>query len=537
MGSMRLRPGWLVFLLTAFAAVAVGATGGLLLARYRAAALASATDRESLLVRSRAQLIGNEVAALVAEITRLSRLAEIDLADGTLEPEKRVLRIARRDTVLFAMSIAILDPEGTVLWSEPQGARPAAPGALLVGLARGQGRTALHFASGEIDVAAPIPGRGAIVGIVSGQAARALFGEALAGEVRDRGAVAVVLPGDSVREEVDVAREVRGVVPAGMARLDGTGQEWVRDAAGGRWLVTQAQVGDTPLILRLVLSAADVEGDLLAPFRRLVATVAVAVLLAILVGAAFGLAIRRLERAEVELDRSRHLAAMGKTSAAIAHEVKNGLNGLSVALDLLATGKGDPAALRQVHAQARAEIERLRDVAEDLTLFAATPRLARAPVDLAELCRDAAAAVADLAADSGVEVAVAAGAPVPAWGDAAKLLGAVTNLARNGVEAMGPGAFGERPGARRVARSRRLELEARVVDGAAVVEIRDDGPGLAPEVRARLFQPFVTTKRTGTGLGLAIASRVVTAHGGRIEALERPAGGTTFRVILPVEAA
>lgn len=535
---MRLRPGWLVFLLTAFAAVAVGATGGLLLVRYRAAALSSAADRETLLVRSRAQLIGNEVAAVVAEIARLSKLAEIDLADGTLEPEKRVLRIARRDTVLFAMSIAILDADGTVLWAEPLGARPAAPGALLVGLARGQGRASVHFASGELDVAAPVPGRGAIVGIVSGRAARALFGEALAAEVRERGALELVLPGGANRADLEVARAARGDLPTGVTRrLEGPGQEWAQDADGGRWLVTQAEVGETPLVLRLVLSARDVEGDLGAPFRRLVATVALAVLLAILVGAALGLAVRRLERAEVELDRSSHLAAMGKTSAAIAHEVKNGLNGLSVALDLLAARRGDPATLRQVHAQAHTEIGRLRDFADDLTLFAAPPRLTPAPLDLARLCRDAAAAIAELAAEAGVEVSVAATAPVPARGDAAKLLGAVTNLARNGVEAMGPGAFGERPGDPPVARSRRLELGARAADGVAVLEVRDDGPGLAPEVRARLFQPFVTTKRTGTGLGLAIASRVVTAHGGRIEAVDRPGGGTTFRVILPAEGA
>jgi two-component system sensor kinase FixL len=66
-----------------------------------------------------------------------------------------------------------------------------------------------------------------------------------------------------------------------------------------------------------------------------------------------------------------------------------------------------------------------------------------------------------------------------------------------------------------------------------VVEVADRGPGLAPEVRERLFEPFVTTKRTGTGLGLAIARRVVEAHGGEIEAEARPGGGTVFRVLLP----
>jgi signal transduction histidine kinase len=531
------RPGLVVVLLTAFAAVAVGGTGGLLLVRYRSAAVASAAAREEVLVRARAQLIGNELGALVAEIARLSRLAEIDLADGTLEPEKRVLKIARRDTVLFAMSIAILDAQGVPVWSEPQGVDPAAPGAMLVGLARGQGRAAVHFAPGEIDVAAPIAGRGAMVGIVSGQAARALFGEALATAVRPQGTVDLVLPGGPGRADVAVASDRQGAPPPDAGDAGEGGQVWIRDAKGVPWLVTEAAVEGTPLVLRLVVPASVVEGELVGPFRQLVVIVAVAVLLALAIGLALGLAVRRLEKAEVELARSRHLAAMGKTTAAIAHEVKNGLNGLSMALDVLAAHRADAATLAAVHGQARAGIGRLRDVADDLTFFAGSPRLRPAPLDLGQLCRDAAAAVADLAADAGVEVEVSAPAPVAVHGDPAKLLGAVTNLARNGVEAMGPGAFGEPLGEPRRARRRRLELAARAAPEGAVLEVTDDGPGLAPEVRARLFEPFVTTKRTGTGLGLAIASRVVTAHGGRIEALPRPQGGTVFRVVLPAEEA
>ena len=70
-----------------------------------------------------------------------------------------------------------------------------------------------------------------------------------------------------------------------------------------------------------------------------------------------------------------------------------------------------------------------------------------------------------------------------------------------------------------------------------LVEVADRGPGLPAEVRQHLFEPFVTTKRTGTGLGLAIARRVVEAHGGRIEALPRPGGGTVFRLAFPLALA
>lgn len=531
-----LRTGWLVFALVAFGTLAVGATGGLLLSRYRAASLQAVAEREAILVRARAHLVGDELGNLVAEVTRLSRLAEIDLADGNLEPEKSVLRIARRDSVAFSVAIAILDASGAVLWAEPREARPTVDGSLLVGLARARGRASTHVADGEVDVAAPIAGQGAIVAVVSGRSAPSLFGEALRRALRRSGEVSLVLPGGPSRPEVVVAAERAGPAPPSpSSRAASGGQAWIADARGGRWLVTEAAVGDGPLVLRLVQAAGEVEGGLSPAFDRLLALVAVATVLAVGVGAALGVAIRRLERADVELARSRDLAAMGKTAVAIAHEVKNSLNGLSVAVDLLSAGRAPPETAREIQAGVRAEIARLRDVAEDLTLFAGPgPRLAMAEVDVAALCRQAAAAVADLAADCGVGVELdVPEEPLTVRGDAGRLLGAIVNLARNGVEAMGPGAFGEPLGAARVARERRLALAARPGAGGAVVEVRDRGPGLAPEVRARLFEPFVTTKRNGTGIGLAIARRIAEAHGGRIEASAREGGGTVFRLTLP----
>ena len=531
---MALRPGRLVFAVTVFGALAVGATGTYLLVRYRAAVLDAAANREQILVAARAHVIGHELEALVQEVGRLSRLAEIDLADGSMEPEKNVLRIARRDSAVFSIAIAILDESGTVLWAEPQGARPVGSGAALVGLARDAGRPSLHAQTGEIAVAAPIAGKGAIVALVPGTGAGALFGPELAAAVAEGGEVAIVLPGGRGQGELIVSA-LRGRPPA-PPPLDphGAAQAWVEDGAGGRWLVTTSGVGAGPLQLRLVQRSAGVEGGLSAPFRRLVLVVLLAVALAVLGGAALGAVLRRLERTELELARAQDLAAMGRTAAAIAHEVKNGVNGLSVALDVLAGGKGDGTVRREIHAQARSEVARLRDVADDLTMFASPPRLAPARVDLAELCRRAAATVAGAAADAGVEVSLALPpGPLQVEADPAKLIGALSNIARNGIEAMGPGAFGEPLGEPFPKRVRRLEVAARADGEMIVVEVADRGAGLAAEVRGRLFEPFVTTKRTGTGLGLAIARRVVEAHGGAIEASDRAGGGTVFRVTIP----
>ncbi len=527
-----LRPGSLVLALTAFAAVAVGATGALLLARHRTAALESIADRQALLVGLQARLIDAEVRRLVEEMQRLSKLAEVDLADDNLEPEKRVLRIARRDTALFSAAIFILDARGDVLWTEPRGAVPVTTPGQLVGAARGRAAPVVQLAPGALEVAAPIAGRGAIVGQVS-TAARDVFGEGI-GRALSTGGFALLLSESAGDRAVWVAR-------AGAARGDlvaSGGQRWIDAQDGARWLVSEAKVGDGPLVLRLAQPAREIEREVWRSLRSLVLTLGGALLLAVVAGGLLALAIGRLERAELELDKARELAAMGRTAAAIAHEVKNSLNGLSVALDLLASGRAPPAAAAEVHGQARFEIARLRGVAEDLTLFAAPPRLDPGDADLAELCRRAAAATADLAQDCRVEVALELGtAPAVVPGDAHKLLGALQNVVRNGIEAMGPGAFGEALGEAIPPRERRLELALRRAQGEVLVEVADRGPGLPPEVREHLFEPFVTTKRTGTGLGLAIARRVVEAHGGRIEALPRPGGGTVFRLAFPLALA
>jgi signal transduction histidine kinase len=532
----RLGSGYLVLALTLFAALAVGATGGLLLTHERNGSLAAVADRQTLLVSLQAHLIEGEVTRLLAEMQRLSQLAEVDLADNNLEPEKRVLRIARRDTGLFSADIAILDERGHVLWSEPQGTTLGPSGADLVAEARSRGRAVLTLSAGEIDAAAPIAGRGAIVGRVL-STRRNLFGVGLQGALADGGGVALLeSPPGSAAPPLAVAR-LGAAAPPELPVTEG--QRWMEDGQGRRWLVTAARVGDGPLVVRLVQPARAIEGDVARSLRSLVVTLAVALLLAVVGGALLALVIGRLERAQIELGKARDLAAMGKTAAAIAHEVKNSINGLSIALDLLASGRAAPAAAEEVHVQARSEIARLRDVADDLTLFAAPPRLELADVDLLELCRRASSACSDLAGDCEVELVLEALEAAPrsfrVRADEQKLLSALQNVVRNGVEAMGPGAFGEKLGVAAPDRERRLVLSLRRRKQRVVVEVADRGPGIAPEVRERLFEPFVTTKRTGTGLGLAIARRVVEAHGGELRALDREGGGTVFRMSFPVD--
>ena len=528
----RLRPGLLVLAILLFVFLAVGATGGVLLARYRSAAMAALVDRQRLMVELQARLVAAEFTRLQNEMVRLSRLAEVDLADNNMEPEKRVLQIAHRDTALFAVSIFILGPDGQILWEEPRGARLMADGAKVVEEAQGTGRAVFTAAPGEIAVGAAISGHGAIVGAVSARS-RSLFGESLPSRLPPGSGAMLV---DTARGEDEVIAATGVPLPRELRVADG-GEAWLPDAHGRTWLVYETRFDEQPLALRVAVPRAAMAAEVAKPWRSLLAIVALALLVTVAGGALLAIAISRLEKAEVELSRSRDLAAMGKTAAAIAHEVKNSLNGLSIALDLLASGRTTPEVAGQVNGQARSEIARLRGVADDLTLFAAPPRLDPGEVDVAELCRRAAASCAHLAQDCGAEVALqlpGKGTELRIAGDSHKLLGALQNLVRNGLEATGPGAFGESLEGPVPARERRVTLVARQEGRTAVIDVCDTGAGIAPEVRGRLFEPFVSNKRTGTGLGLAIVRRVVEAHGGRVTALDRTGGGTIFRVELPI---
>ena len=151
------------------------------------------------------------------------------------------------------------------------------------------------------------------------------------------------------------------------------------------------------------------------------------------------------------------------------------------------------------------------------------PRGAPAPLDLDEL-------VAALLDFVGPELAAArvrvvrelAGDLPPIEGDEAQLRAVALNLVRNSREAMPSGGT--------------LTVRTRQAEGGVELAVADSGGGMPPEVLARIFEPFYTTKERGTGLGLAYARRVVAEHGGTIHCDSAPDRGTTFTLRLPAKA-
>lgn len=228
-----------------------------------------------------------------------------------------------------------------------------------------------------------------------------------------------------------------------------------------------------------------------------------------------------LSRARAELAEKARLASLGELSAVIAHELRNPLAVLSNVLSLLLP-TAQHADAPELGRAAREELSRMNALVTDLLEFARPAELAREPVSVEALLQEIAQALhADLALQA-VQVEVQCEPALPLLqADPRRLRQALLNLAQNGAQAMrGTG---------------RLRLHARRGATGLRVEVADDGPGIPPEIQARLFQPFFTTKPTGTGLGLALVQRVVRQHGGQLGLVSEPGRGTTFVLELPAE--
>jgi two-component system sensor kinase FixL len=161
-------------------------------------------------------------------------------------------------------------------------------------------------------------------------------------------------------------------------------------------------------------------------------------------------------------------------------------------------------------------IRRLRE-------FVAKGEADRRVEPLRKLIEEAAALALVGAKPLGVQVRLdIAHAPDRVLADKVQIQQVLLNLIRNGMEAMSEST------------RRELAISARGLNQSAVeISVADTGPGVAPEIAERLFQPFLTTKAQGMGVGLSICRTIVEAHGGRIWVTETPGGGATFHFTLP----
>jgi PAS domain S-box-containing protein len=233
-------------------------------------------------------------------------------------------------------------------------------------------------------------------------------------------------------------------------------------------------------------------------------------------------------RSREALHQSEKLTALGALLAGVAHELNNPLSVVVGYASMLGEFDMEPAMksrIEKIHAAA----ERCARIVRTFLAMARARPPQRGPVALGEVIEGALelAAYGLRSADVAVETDVPEGLP-PVEGDGDQLHQVIINLVVNAQQALT-----ERP------QPRRLSVRARAADGEVVVEVADNGRGMAPEVARRAFEPFFTTKPqgVGTGVGLSVCHGIVAAHGGRIELDTAPGKGARFLVHLPLAAA
>lgn len=232
----------------------------------------------------------------------------------------------------------------------------------------------------------------------------------------------------------------------------------------------------------------------------------------------------RLQEQLLVADR---MASIGMLAAGVAHEVNNPLawvlNNIEIAMRLLAP-LGDAAAQsRQVLGVALEGVDRIRTIVRDLLALSRVDDVVVGPIDVRAVV-ESTLSLASKTIGERAELSFALQEVPLARGNAARLAQVLVNLITNALEAM--------PAGTRSANQLRVGVHASS-DGI-VVEVIDNGIGIAPENAARIFEPFFTTKTpgSGTGLGLAISQRLVAEMGGWLSFESAPGKGSTFRVTL-----
>jgi signal transduction histidine kinase len=218
---------------------------------------------------------------------------------------------------------------------------------------------------------------------------------------------------------------------------------------------------------------------------------------------------------ERELEAER-LRAFREVARRVAHEIKNPLTAMRIAVDQLerTTGQSDPRTVTAVDVLG-AETERLDQLAKEFAEFGRLPEGPKSEVDLVDLLMD----LGQSAVPSEVDVSVRAnGEPCKLLGHYDPLRRAFANLLRNASEAMGGRGS--------------IEIAVTRDGNGLAVTIADHGAGIPDDLRQRVFEPYFTTKNDGTGLGLALVRQTIEAHNGSITVAETPGGGATFSIVL-----
>jgi signal transduction histidine kinase len=227
-----------------------------------------------------------------------------------------------------------------------------------------------------------------------------------------------------------------------------------------------------------------------------------------------------IAKANRKLLDSERLATIGKMAAHVTHEVRNPLSSIALNLELLQDELPDSAEAKALHSAIRGEVERLTDLTEQYLSLTRKNHPTLESENLGEVVSEAMAFLEPGLLRAGVKVVLDIADELPNVAiDEAQIRQVIHNLLRNARQAMPDGG----------------QVTVRVAPGRGVVivSVEDQGTGVAPDVRDKLFEPFLTSKVHGTGLGLAISKQIIEAHGGSIRCEDNTPSGTRFAIELP----
>jgi PAS domain S-box-containing protein len=223
------------------------------------------------------------------------------------------------------------------------------------------------------------------------------------------------------------------------------------------------------------------------------------------------------KNAETLLREQAALAQLGQLAAVVAHEVRNPLAGLRASLQVI-DRRVSEARDRSAIAAMIQRIDGLNEKVEDLLLYARPKPPRPRPIDVKALLHDVTVSAQISTGRAGIAFSIE-GDEIRANADPEMLRAALLNLAMNACQAAGKGD---------------VDVRITAANDLCCIEVRDRGPGIAPDVRDRVFEPFFTTRTSGTGLGLAIVKRLIELQDGTITLVDRPGGGTIARVMIPI---
>jgi len=239
---------------------------------------------------------------------------------------------------------------------------------------------------------------------------------------------------------------------------------------------------------------------------------------------------RQVQSRTREVIRSEQLASVGFLAAGVAHEINNPLASIAMCaeslesrIDALAPAESEAQVARRYLSLIQNEAFRCKGITEKLLDFARLGEVKRQATALAALVTDVADMLRHVGRFAGRAIEIEQGQDVLVMANPQEIKQVVLNLLVNALDSI------EEHG--------RVRVSARRSGGAAVLTVTDDGCGMTQEVLDHLFEPFFTRRKNGqgTGLGLSIVNRIITDHGGRIEATsDGPGQGSTFQVTLPL---